>query len=131
MSSEEGVRVAAPNRFVERLRDGPPIVGDGGMGALVTSAVPRLRTPEEAHLRALTLAEPGDLVLLFADALTRTWKQVINFKPDTAPVRAPDRVRAAVPLPVPDLPAVEVPSLNGDALVRDERGVRLARETED
>ena len=32
--------MAAPNRFVERLRTGPPIVGDGGMGALVTSAVP-------------------------------------------------------------------------------------------
>jgi methionine synthase / methylenetetrahydrofolate reductase(NADPH) len=44
--------VAAPNRFVERLRNGPPIVGDGGMGVLVTSAVPRLRTPEEANLRA-------------------------------------------------------------------------------
>jgi methionine synthase I (cobalamin-dependent)/5,10-methylenetetrahydrofolate reductase len=52
MSSERRDRVAAPNRFVERLRDGPPIVGDGGMGALVTSAVPRLRTPEEANLRA-------------------------------------------------------------------------------
>ena len=44
--------MAAPNRFVERLENGPPIVGDGGMGALVTSAVPRLRTPEEANLRA-------------------------------------------------------------------------------
>jgi methionine synthase I (cobalamin-dependent)/5,10-methylenetetrahydrofolate reductase len=44
--------VAAPNRFVERLQNGPPIVGDGGMGALVSSAVPRLRTPEEANLRA-------------------------------------------------------------------------------
>jgi methionine synthase / methylenetetrahydrofolate reductase (NADH) len=44
--------VAAPNRFVERLRTGPPIVGDGGMGALVSSAVPRLRTPEEANVRA-------------------------------------------------------------------------------
>ena len=54
MSSEtEGERgVAAPNRFVERLRTGPPIVGDGGMGALVSSAVPRLRTPEEANIRA-------------------------------------------------------------------------------
>jgi methionine synthase / methylenetetrahydrofolate reductase(NADPH) len=52
MSSERRDRVAAPNRFVERLRAGPPIVGDGGMGALVTSAVPRLRTPEEANLRA-------------------------------------------------------------------------------
>ncbi|HET9673695.1 MAG TPA: homocysteine S-methyltransferase family protein, partial [Gaiellaceae bacterium] len=44
--------MAAPNRFVERLRNGPPIVGDGGMGALVSSAVPRLRTPEEANIRA-------------------------------------------------------------------------------
>ncbi len=83
----------------------------------------------EAHEHALRLARPGDLVLLFADALTRTWKQVINFRPDAA--RSPaDRARAA-PAVVPDLPPVEVPSLNGDALVRDERGVRLARETED
>src|SRR5215218_1585358 len=44
--------MAERNRFVERLRSGPPIVGDGGMGALVTAAVPRLRTPEEANLRA-------------------------------------------------------------------------------
>jgi methionine synthase I (cobalamin-dependent)/5,10-methylenetetrahydrofolate reductase len=44
--------VAAPNRFVERLRTGPPLVGDGGMGALVMSAVPRLRAPEEANIRA-------------------------------------------------------------------------------
>src|SRR6266508_2361950 len=31
---------------------GPPICGDGGMGALITSAVHRLRCPEEANLRA-------------------------------------------------------------------------------
>jgi len=40
------------NRFEERLANGPVIVGDGGMGALITSAVPRLRCPEEANLRA-------------------------------------------------------------------------------
>ncbi|HEY8627598.1 MAG TPA: bifunctional homocysteine S-methyltransferase/methylenetetrahydrofolate reductase [Gaiellaceae bacterium] len=40
------------NRFVERLRRGPAIVADGGMGALISSAVPRLRCPEEANLRA-------------------------------------------------------------------------------
>ncbi|MFL5939961.1 MAG: homocysteine S-methyltransferase family protein, partial [Gaiellaceae bacterium] len=39
-------------RFEERLASGPPIVGDGGMGVLVTSAVPRLRSPEEANLKA-------------------------------------------------------------------------------
>jgi methionine synthase / methylenetetrahydrofolate reductase(NADPH) len=40
------------SRFLERLRDGPPIVADGGMGALITAAVPRLRCPEEANIRA-------------------------------------------------------------------------------
>ena len=83
----------------------------------------------EAHEHALRLAQPGDLVLLFADALTRTWKQVINFRSDTPPIPV-ERTRPA-PLAAPELPPVEVPSLNGDALVRDERGVRLARETED
>jgi methionine synthase / methylenetetrahydrofolate reductase(NADPH) len=40
------------SRFLERLASGPPIVADGGMGALLSAAVPRLRTPEEANLRA-------------------------------------------------------------------------------
>jgi homocysteine S-methyltransferase len=38
--------------FESRLGEGPPIVADGGMGALLTAAVPRLRTTEEANLRA-------------------------------------------------------------------------------
>src|SRR5919204_60757 len=40
------------SRFEERLVNGPAIVGDGGMGVLVTSAVPRLRCPEEANVKA-------------------------------------------------------------------------------
>jgi methionine synthase I (cobalamin-dependent)/5,10-methylenetetrahydrofolate reductase len=40
------------SRFLERLAAGPPIVADGGMGAVIASAVPRLRCPEEANLRA-------------------------------------------------------------------------------
>jgi methionine synthase / methylenetetrahydrofolate reductase(NADPH) len=40
------------DRFTERLMTGPPIVADGGMGSLITAAVPRLRSPEEANLRA-------------------------------------------------------------------------------
>jgi homocysteine S-methyltransferase len=38
--------------FLERLHSGRPIVADGGMGALLSAAVPRLRCPEEACLRA-------------------------------------------------------------------------------
>jgi methionine synthase / methylenetetrahydrofolate reductase(NADPH) len=49
---EVPVSTQTRNRFLERLRSGPAIVGDGGMGALLSAAVPRLRTPEEANLRA-------------------------------------------------------------------------------
>src|SRR5438445_13424855 len=55
-ASSEGDVVSAQtqsrNRFQERLETGPPIVGDGGMGSLLSAAVPRLRNPEEANLRA-------------------------------------------------------------------------------
>ena len=46
---------AAPqtrSRFLQRLEAGPTIVADGGMGALLSAAVPRLRCAEEANLRA-------------------------------------------------------------------------------
>ncbi len=49
------------SRFEERLRRGPPIVADGGMGTLLSGAVPRLRCPEEANLRA-----PESVVALHA-----------------------------------------------------------------
>jgi methionine synthase I (cobalamin-dependent)/5,10-methylenetetrahydrofolate reductase len=48
-------------RFLERLRSGTPLVGDGGMGTLISGAVPRLRCPEEANLRA-----PESVVALHA-----------------------------------------------------------------
>jgi methionine synthase I (cobalamin-dependent) len=38
--------------FESRLREGPPIVGDGGLGVVLSAAVPGLRVPEEANLRA-------------------------------------------------------------------------------
>ncbi len=117
-------RGRGPDEVPRMLRDG--LIGKG----VPAAAIETIPDEQEAHERALALAEPGDLVLLFADALTRTWKQVINFKPDSVPVKAPERARVPA-MPLPELAPVEVPSLNGDALVRDERGVRLARETED
>ena len=48
-------------RFLDRLRSGTPLVADGGMGTLISGAVPRLRCPEEANLRA-----PESVVALHA-----------------------------------------------------------------
>jgi homocysteine S-methyltransferase len=40
------------SRFEERLAEDRVVVGDGGTGALLSAAVPRLRCPEEANLKA-------------------------------------------------------------------------------
>ncbi|HEX5964186.1 MAG TPA: Mur ligase family protein, partial [Gemmatimonadales bacterium] len=82
---------------------------------------------EEAAIdAALREAEAGDLLLIFADAITRSWKQVIQFRPEAAPPPA-ERRRASRPEPV--LAAV-APLLDDRRreFVRDSRGVRMARE---
>jgi cyanophycin synthetase len=84
--------------------------------------------PDEATAvdTALRMAESGDLLVLFADALDRTWEQIVGFESAAEPVSAQTSGVGAVPLPV-------VPDLQIDMgdLVRDERGVRLARDLED
>ncbi len=116
---------------------------------------------QEAIETALRKAEPGDLVLIFADALARGWKQITQFKPDfdraslVSPKRqapqtiTPDAMELAddsVPPPAPPKVVVEarpvaparVPIAHTDAeghgsttIVRDDRGVFLAREAND
>jgi cyanophycin synthetase len=86
--------------------------------------------PEEpaAVQRALEMARAGDLLLVFADRVTRSWKQVIRFQPEGVEGTAVEAPGPAAPEPFP-VPTLDLP--NGEALVRDERGVRLAREEED
>jgi cyanophycin synthetase len=96
--------------------------------ALLEEGVPAqkievLPDEQEAVGTALRMARPGDLVLLFADALTRTWNQVVHFQSETTV--EPD----AAPAPVGSQPA-PLDLDEGVLLIRDERGVRLARETE-
>ena len=84
--------------------------------------------PEEpaAVEMALREAEAGDLLLIFADAITRTWKQVIQFRPDAAP-RVVERARSSRPEPVVAV-AAEGQEDHRREFVRDSRGVRIARE---
>ncbi len=100
---------------------------------------------------ALSMARAGDLVLIFADALARGWKQIVNFHPNDAARVAPvPRAARAVPRqavheesPADDLvpakpasvPAAPPAKWNVDTehvvLMRDERGVILAPEASD
>jgi cyanophycin synthetase len=73
------------------------------------------------------MGQPGDLILVFADALVRSWKQVIKFRPEGAP---PPR-KPEVAAPMPATLGGEEPVVEMEGLVRDERGVRLGREEDD
>jgi cyanophycin synthetase len=79
---------------------------------------------------ALREAEAGDLVLIFGDAITRCWKQVIQFRPDAAS-RPAERPRVSRPEPALAL-ATESLVLEDRRreFVRDVRGVRLPRAVE-
>jgi cyanophycin synthetase len=99
--------------------------------ALLSNGVPPDRVqviPDEqaAVDAALREAEPGDLLLIFADAVTRSWKQVIQFRPDAAP-RLVERPRISRPEPAM---AVSHDGLEDHRreFVRDSRGVRMPRE---
>jgi cyanophycin synthetase len=102
---------------------------------------------QQAIDAALHMGAPGDLLLIFADVLVRSWKQIIKFKP-TGSAPAAARSGAAVSgeaqhngadgeavsgrggdKPGDAAAATATHSLEG--LIRDERGVRFAPEAED
>ena len=83
----------------------------------------------EAVDAALRAAQTGDLVVIFGDDITRCWKQVIHFNPDMA-----EPVTQATPQARPQKDGYPVEAFVLDDhhhLVRDERGVRLAKEEGD
>jgi cyanophycin synthetase len=91
---------------------------------------------EQAAIQAaLEGAERGDLVIVFADKVSRSWKQVIYFKPlegeksGSAPPPAHSSP-ALPPLTGGDGPGSD-PVMDGALVIADERGVRLARERDD
>jgi cyanophycin synthetase len=104
-----------------------------GVGDTAISIIPDEQQAIEA---ALTMGEAGDLVLIFADALTRSWKQITKFKPSGTAAAPAVKIAPASPKasPMASASAEQVPSapeMNLEGLIRDERGVRLAPESED
>jgi cyanophycin synthetase len=93
-------------------------------------AISLIPDEQEAIDAALRMGQPGDLLLIFADALTRSWKQVIKFRPDGTAASRPVPASRPEPILVPPKPRDEAPQ-DLEGLVRDERGVRFARESED
>ena len=115
-----------------RGRDGdevPGIIAKALRAAGVADdAISIIPDEQQAIDAALRMGQPGDLLLVFADALTRSWKQIIRFKPDG------EMPEAAPPVEVPNvlestLDEQLVAAMEG--VVRDERGLRFEREEND
>ncbi len=81
----------------------------------------------EATDSALHRARAGDLLLIFGDNISRTWTQITSYQPGTLEPGVPHKKSkpAIRPFETPEAPPVDKRKL-----VRDERGVRLAREQE-
>jgi len=114
-----------------RGRDGdevPRIIATALRAAGVAeAAITAIPDEQQAVDAALRMGRPGDLVLVFADALTRSWKQIIRFKPDGDMPAATARIE--VPQLETTLDEQLVAAMEG--VVRDERGLRFEREESD
>jgi cyanophycin synthetase len=79
------------------------------------SQITMLKSEPESVDAALAMAKPGDLVLIFAENTTRSWKQIIYFRKDGETPAEPAAPAATSAHPLPD----------DGTIIRDERGVRL------
>ena len=113
-----------------------------GVAPTAISVIP---DEQEAIEAALRMGAPGDLLLIFADALARSWKQITKFKTNTnahanatatATSAAPSTAHATPPQPAPraeasTAAAEAAANFSLEGLIRDERGVRVAPVSED
>jgi cyanophycin synthetase len=118
------------------------------------SAISIIPDEQEAIEAALRMGEKGDLLLIFADALVRSWKQITKFKPSgaalprsaacaapavaVAPASSPTTETATSETSAATGPRLGAPltveaasDFNLEGLIRDERGVRMAPESDD
>jgi cyanophycin synthetase len=118
---DDNPRGRAPDEVPVMLKDR---LLEGGVSADAIDVVP---DEQEATLKALEMAAPGDLVLVLGDNVKRTWKQIIYFNSGAHG----EEVKSQKPLNL-ELPETEGFTFAADLeLISDERGVRIAREEAD
>jgi cyanophycin synthetase len=132
----------------------PRIISSALLAAGVAEpAITVIPDEQEAIDAALRMSQPGDLLLVFADALVRSWKQITKFRPEGQPSAQPSAALAGEgagragegfePSRQPSAALagegargagegpVQYEPLNLGSLIRDERGIRVAPEADD
>lgn len=103
-------------------------------GGVTLDKIEIIPDEQEAIDRALNMAVQGDLLLVFADALTRSWKQIIKFKSNSGPGTASTQGTpgtAALHMSGVEEEVIHTGDLESAGFIRDERGVRFSKEAED
>jgi cyanophycin synthetase len=116
-----------------RGRDGdevPRIIARALQAAGVAeTAIEQIPDEQQAIDAALRMGRPGDLLLVFADALARSWKQITKFAPEGAEPRSARNVELPSLQPAPSADEAAVAAMEG--VIREERGLVFARHDED
>ncbi len=116
-----------------RGRDGdevPRIIARALQAAGVAeTAIEQIPDEQQAIDAALRMGRPGDLVLVFADALARSWKQITKFTPEGAEPRSTRQAALPSLPPAPSADEAAVAAMQG--VIREERGLVFARHDED
>lgn len=84
-----------------------------------------ITSEQEAVHEAMSRAVEGDLVVIFGDNITRCWKQIVNFEGENTTREHEPEGKLATSYIEEDPAAFQLEP--GDELIRDERGVRIAR----
>jgi len=121
--ADDSLRGRGPDEVPQILRD--QLVANG-IGQDAIGIVPQ---EVVAVATALETAKEGDLVVLFADDVRRSWNQVLHFESDSEDTNTAVESKPAHSFVEEDPDAFSLEP--GTRLVRDERGVRLARDEEE
>jgi len=92
-------------------------------------AIDRIPDEQQAIDAALRMGQPGDLLVIFADALARSWKQITKFAPGGGAPGASRKVELPSLEPAPSADEAAVAAMAG--VIREERGLVFARHDED
>jgi cyanophycin synthetase len=118
---DDNKRGRGPSEVAEILRNK---LLECGIDASCIDVVP---DEQRATTRALEIAKPGDLLLVLADNVKRSWKQIIYFKSGEAGDSVGNKPAVTI-----ELPQTEDFAFADDVeIISDERGVRIAREEGD
>ncbi len=120
---DDGLRGRKPDEVPQLIA---ATLREHGVADHQISIIPDEQDAIDAGLR---MAQAGDVLLVFADALVRSWKQIIKFKPEGAPQKV-----AVVAASTVDEEATAEPHFSPEqweGVSRDERGIFISRESDD